>query len=373
MAGLCAAARARELGARPRVVEKGDRPGGSMLLSSCVVWRFRTLAEFRGECPTGDPVLQERIVDELDDAIAWLESLGAPVVTRGHTAETVFVRFDPRGLTDALVRAGIEPSLRTPLDESAAEPLVLATGGFQGDRALVAQHITPEARHLWLRANPWSAGDGLRAGLARGAGLSAGLDEFYGRNLPAPPAEVTPERFVALAQLYAEQALVVNESGEEFACGPYSWSQSDVVQATARQPRARAWYLLDARGLAAVARDGPVAARVEAAERAGGTVVRAHALGELAGSIGVPAVPDSPKLAEPPFVAVHVAAGITHTIGGLEIDARARVVDTAGAPIPGLFAAGVDAGGISTGGYASGLAAALVFGRIAAEEAVALT
>jgi len=36
----------------------------------------------------------------------------------------------------------------------------------------------------------------------------------------------------------------------------------------------------------------------------------------------------------------------------------------------GLFAAGADAGGISTGGYASGLAAALVFGRIAAESAL---
>jgi succinate dehydrogenase/fumarate reductase flavoprotein subunit len=36
----------------------------------------------------------------------------------------------------------------------------------------------------------------------------------------------------------------------------------------------------------------------------------------------------------------------------------------------GLYAAGADAGGISGGGYSSGLAAALVFGRIAAEEAL---
>ena len=39
MAGLCAAARARELGGAPVVHEKGSRAGGSMLLSSCVVWR----------------------------------------------------------------------------------------------------------------------------------------------------------------------------------------------------------------------------------------------------------------------------------------------------------------------------------------------
>ena len=38
--------------------------------------------------------------------------------------------------------------------------------------------------------------------------------------------------------------------------------------------------------------------------------------------------------------------------------------------VEGLFAAGADAGGISTGGYASGLAAALVLGRVATESAL---
>ncbi len=64
-------------------------------------------------------------------------------------------------------------------------------------------------------------------------------------------------------------------------------------------------------------------------------------------------------------VAVRVRPGITHTIGGLRVDGQARVVGT-----DGLFAAGADVGGISTGGYASGLAAALVFGRISAESAL---
>ncbi|HEV8686608.1 MAG TPA: FAD/NAD(P)-binding protein, partial [Gaiellaceae bacterium] len=51
MAGLVAAARARELGADVRVVEKGTRPGGSMLLSSCVPWRHVEWEGFRAECP----------------------------------------------------------------------------------------------------------------------------------------------------------------------------------------------------------------------------------------------------------------------------------------------------------------------------------
>src|SRR5262249_61556056 len=78
MAGLCAAARARELGASPTVFEKGDRLGGSMLLSSGVVWRYRTFDDFRRECPEGDPRLQRVIVERLDDAFDWLQSLGAP-------------------------------------------------------------------------------------------------------------------------------------------------------------------------------------------------------------------------------------------------------------------------------------------------------
>jgi predicted oxidoreductase len=59
---------------------------------------------------------------------------------------------------------------------------------------------------------------------------------------------------------------------------------------------------------------------------------------------------------------------VTHTIGGLRIDARARVLDDAGVPLPGLHAAGADAGGVFTGGYGSGLAAALVLALAAAED-----
>ena len=61
MAGLVCAARARELGLRPRLIEKGRRPGGSMLLSSGVVWRHLEWAQFRAECL--DLVIVERRLD----------------------------------------------------------------------------------------------------------------------------------------------------------------------------------------------------------------------------------------------------------------------------------------------------------------------
>ena len=73
----------------------------------------------------------------------------------------------------------------------------------------------------------------------------------------------------------------------------------------------------------------------------------------------------------PPFVAVEVAPAITHTVGGLAVDGGCRVLRRPDArPIPHLYAAGVEVGGVSAGGYTSGLAAALVFGKTAAESAV---
>ena len=341
MAGLAAAAHARQLGGRPVVLEKGTRAGGSMLLSSCVIWRYREWEDFRDECPTGDERLQRVVWEGLDDGVAWLESLGAPVVEHGTgNPRTLGKRFDPRGLTETLVRAAADVRL----GETAEDATILATGGFQGDLGLVDEHVHPGGR-LRLRANPWSSGDGLRFGLARGAELSEGMDEFYGRNMP--DADFSEDEFVPFAQLYGRFADVYNQRGEKFFEGEVSWSENDLVQATARQPDGHAWYVLGDAALEQHVRDRTVADMVALA----------------------PTKTDPSELpfAAPPGakVAVRVRPGITHTIGGLRIDERARVVGT-----EGLYAAGSDVGGISTGGYASGLAAALVFGRIAAESAL---
>jgi fumarate reductase flavoprotein subunit len=350
MAGLAAAARLRELGVDAAVLEKGRRPGGSMLLSSCVVWRFREWDDFRTECPAGDERLQRTVWEGLDDAIDWLGSLGAPVVwDETGNPRTVGKRFDPAGLTEVLTRRArsLDTYTCVHMPTDTTDATILCTGGFQGATELVESYINP-AGPLRLRANPWSTGDGLRAGLERGAALSAGMNEFYGRNMP--DADFTAADFVPQAQLYGRLARVFNEHGDEFFTGEVSWSENDLVQATAQQPNARAWYVLDDAALAERVRDRTVAEMVAAA-------------------------PTAVDPAELPFptppnarIAVRVAPAITHTIGGLAVDECARVLREDGTVIDGLFAAGADVGGISTGGYASGLAAALVFGRIAAES-----
>jgi fumarate reductase flavoprotein subunit len=342
MAGLAAAARARELGADVVVREKGERPGGSMLLSSGVIWRYRDWDRFRSECPGGEPQLQRVVWEGLDDALAWLESLGAPVLARETgNAVTTGIRFHTKGLTETLARRAGAIRLEDPLTELPSEvPVILATGGFQGSPELVRRHITPEADNLVLRANPWSAGEGLGLALARGATVSDGLDEFYGRNLAAAP-QIPAEKFVELAQVYANHAVVENLRGERYEAR--TWSEIDVVQWTARQPGARARYAVSDDALGERVRERTVADVIEAARRAGAPVER-----------------------RPGKTVVEVVAGITTTLGGVRVDERARAAE-------GLYVAGADAGGISTGGWSSALASALVFGRLAAEEALSVS
>jgi succinate dehydrogenase/fumarate reductase flavoprotein subunit len=319
MAGLVAAARARQLGADVRVLEKGDRAGGSMLLSSGVIWRYHDFEEFRRQCPGGDPSLQRLVWERLDDALDWLERLGAPVVERDtERSFTTGRRFEPRGLTRVLVRATGELDLAaTGVPEA---PLIVATGGYPVRLA--------RERGLLVRSNPWSDGGGIDFALEGGAD-AAPSGEFYGRAMPGPVPE---GQLVAASQLYGRFARPVNDLGEEFFPGEPSWSENDLAQAIAAQPGGRAWYELDAAALE----------RPEVADR-------------------IPFAQETEPLPDG-GLRVRVWAAVTHTYGGVKVDERARAAD-------GVWVAGVDAGGISNGGYASGLAQALVLGLVAAEDA----
>ena len=324
MAGLVAAARARELGAEPVVYEKGTRAGGSMLLSSGFAWRYRSWEVFREQCPGGDPTLQKLILERFDDALDWLERQGVQLLTRetGNPL-TVGARFDPQQLVDALAR-----DIR--LGETTDEPTILATGGYPARLA--------RERGLLLRANRWSEGDGLDLALARGGSTAGDPEEFYGRAMPA--VDELPEKdFVRLSQLYGRYARVTAHDMSEQFEGPPTWSEVDLAQAIARWPHGLAWFSVDPADLETTVRDRTVGEMIEAAREA-----------------GAPVEEDDGR------IAVLVRAAVTQTLGGIRVDEDARVAD-------GLYAAGADVGGISTGGWSSGLATALVLGLIAAESA----
>jgi len=427
LAGLVAALRALELGSRVTLLEKGDRLGGSLVYSSGYIWSYRDLPTFRREAPGGDVTLQKLVLERLQADLNWLEDLGVPALTRETGNPITFgARFDPKRLVATLANrvdaSGGRILLQTALDGlekdcegrvdgvrvdsggarriEGSDAVILASGGFAANPELVRRYIIGGPGRMRVRAHPWSTGDGFLAALEAGALPSAGLDEFYGRNLPAPPADFPPERFVEVSQLYGRHAVAINRSGERYADEAADWSETALVRATARQPSLRAWYVLDAAGLRQRIRELPVERMVEAARSVGGTVLRAGTLKDLAeqlagqgvapanavrtleeynaavasgrtSELSPPRSDPAARVQEPPFVAVEVAPAITHTMGGLAVDEGCRVLGRPGdRPAPGLYAAGVEVGGVSVGGYTSGLAAALVFGGVAAASAV---
>lgn len=75
-----------------------------------------------------------------------------------------------------------------------------------------------------------------------------------------------------------------------------------------------------------------------------------------------------------PLYAIAMWPGVATTCGGPRRDARARVLDEAGEPIPGLYAAGGNGrvwGHLTQHG--GGLTDGLVFGAIAASDAMSAT
>jgi len=120
-----------------------------MLLSSGVIWRYRSLEGFREECPGGDAELQALIFEQLDERLDWLESLGATVTAlETSNPRTLGRRFLPGPLVEALLRRAENVHFGQPLDELDDLPVVLATGGFG---AALARRLS-----LPLRACPLS-------------------------------------------------------------------------------------------------------------------------------------------------------------------------------------------------------------------------
>ncbi|WP_254533087.1 FAD-dependent oxidoreductase [Natrinema gelatinilyticum] len=454
MAGLVAGVYATELGADVIVLEKGSRPGGSMYLSAGLVWSYETLAEARENVPGGDPTLQRVIVDGLDPAYDWLESLGVTVrepPVELPTGDTVTAptpgancgKIEPEEFTrlarEQIEEGGNEIFVDTPMtelrtDDGAvsgvvawnetgrleidADAVILATGGFQGNERLLQEYVTLAIDDLWLRANPWSTGDGLLVARDVGARTTGGMHTFYGHNLAAPPAEVTPDEFLELTQYYGPFTVALDEHGERFTDESESDLEHTLAQDTAREADGRAYYVFDADLYDdEVFSMGHIGTIVERSAEAGANVIRAESLTEFEEELyeasvdGTTAVETLKRFNEavrdgradrldpprtdhqrtvdtPPFYAVPVQPGITFTMGGIAVDENARVIHERRSPstvfgydnhdepleqvvIPGLYAAGVDVGNVNNRHYMGGLANALVLGRVAAENAVA--
>lgn len=428
-AGLATANRAVDLGGRVLLLEKGSRIGGSAALSAGILWTAPNREVLARIQPDGDPVLGPLVVDGYEQAVADVRAAGASVSeewtdhlewgrARKIDIEALFAAWSEKVtvaggvlltnvsdvdlLRDGRRVTGVSFRHSGEAHEASAHAIVLATGGFQGDPALKQMFIGDGADSIGVRSNPGSVGDGFRLGTTAGGAASRHLSAFYGHTLPSP-LPVDADVFLRLTLYFSAYGVLVNREGRRFT----DESLGDEVsnQRLVRQTRQRGVLIWDEtvqnqRALAEPYPSGMVLDRFSEAAAHGARAVEAPTLEELVDAVGEWGVdraalartledyrnaaagdrevaldaplPERPSpLGTAPFRALEVQPCITIPFGGLRVDGDSRVLDHDGRPIPGLFAAGADAGGTQDLRYVGGIIFGLVFGRRAADAALA--
>ena len=291
--------------------------------------------------------------------------------------------------------------LRTGLtDELLAPVVIIATGGWQNDLAFVRREWrgnVPAPAGLYSGAGQFATGSGIRLGREAGAATTR-MDHqvTFSTGLP-DPRDPTGTRAL-LSQ--NPSAIWVNSSGRRFIS---ETAPSKVADETVlKQSPATHWLVFDADGLRTLRiRDAVWLGNPEGILplKTAGLIRQADSISALAVAAGLPAAPlaatvqrwnasvmagsdadfsrfgpgrpdaTARELRTAPFYALQLFPMTRKSMGGLAIDADTRVVDTAGRPIPGLYAVGEVTGvaGIngSYGGEGTFLGPSVFLGRIA--------
>ncbi len=307
-------------------------------------------------------------------------------------------------------RAGSRERIR------ARRGVLLACGGFEHNQAMREAYLPAPTDSRFSAGSTGNEGDGIEAARRLGAELR-GMQRAWWCSTLRVPGECAPR--LSIFEKSMPGNYTVNRAGRRIA------NESQNYQLFVRQQHERHKAGEDCDPLFMVfdaehRRKYPVGpllpgkflpdALVNRNWFSSGFVTRAQTLAELAEKTGIDAVgleetakrvcdfarqgkdPDFDRgasvhdrhygdpacepnpclgpLSKPPFYAIRIDPGDFGTAGGLATDARARVLSEAGAPIPGLYAAGNCAAGILTTypGPGATLGPAMVFGFIAGRE-----
>ena len=365
-----------------------------------------------------DPALVQALAENSADAILWLKEIGADMpsvssfggasVKRIHRPVNAEGKVVPVGefivpvLEQNLKDRGIEVLLNTTatqiiMEDGAAvgivatgktgntitihaKAVVLATGGFGANHEMV-ESLRPDLKGFMSTNASGAQGQGLEMAQEAGAAV-VDLDQIQ-----IHPTVQADTAALITEGLRGDGAILVNQEGQRFY--DEVSTRDKVSAAEIAQTGSASWLIVDSRMAEA---SSVIQGYINQ-----GITVTGNTYEELAEEMGIdPAAfaetmetwngyvaqkndPDFGRtsFANPldtaPYYAIHVTAGVHHTMGGVKINTNAQVIGTDGAVIPGLFAAGEVTGGVHGGNRLGGNAVAdfVIFGRIAGQSAAA--
>lgn len=372
------------------------------------------------------------LADNAVPTIGWLQSHGVEFVTPVYYLSAGPSRIQPVGggsaiiekLLDAARRAGVKVRYESPVNRLLmaeghritgvdihtgdgvtttldADAVVLASGGFQGNPAMMRAHFGPDARTLRLISpgTRFDTGDGIRLATDQGASVSG---DWNGMHIE--PIDPRSQHSAPVVLVYP-YGIAVDQHGRRFF-DEGSGLMHETWEALARdiqfaRPKGIAYAILDSRlfeidGYERAIRSDVPPYQAESVEGLAAQIgVPAGNLRETinafnAAATGDPARFDAarcdglaasselkpPKsnwaraITKPPFLAYPMVGAIAYTFGGLATNEKAEVLCERG-PMPGLYAAGETTGHFyGTAPNAVAVLRALVFGKIAGREAV---
>jgi succinate dehydrogenase/fumarate reductase flavoprotein subunit len=342
------------------------------------------------------------------------------------------------GLLKGLLDRGIEPLLSTSAKEllveegrvvglraerdgkefviSAKRGVILASGGFEWSRDLVARFLGGVVTHP--NSPPGNEGDGLKMAMALGADLGNMNEAWWCPSVDVPGEEYDGKQLhrgdFAIRSL--PHSIIVNRKGIRFVNEAHNYN--DMMKpflsfdpVAYERPNLPAWLVIDQQfvekyALLTVVPGMPIPE----------WIVRADSLADLGQKIGVDANglaqtvarfnqqarrgvdddfgrgsslydhfygdpdhkpnPNLGTIEKGPFYALQVHLGAIGTKGGARVDTHAQVLHVRGVPIVGLYAAGNVMAGITGPGYPGAgatIGTAMTFGYIAGRSAARAT
>ena len=289
--------------------------------------------------------------------------------------------------------------------EVRAKAVVIAAGGFEANSEMRTRYLGPGWDLAKVRGSRFNTGDGIKMALDIGAmpyGNWSGCHAVgWDRNAPEFGDLAVGDGFQKHSYPFS---IMLNANGERFVdegADFRNYTYAKYGRVILNQPNQFAWQIFDKKTqhllrdeyrIRQVTKvqadtieelvqklDDVDAAKALTTIRAYNAAVRTDIPfnpnvkdGRHTDGLAIPKSNWANTIDEPPFQAFAVTCGVTFTFGGLKVDDNGRVIDTEGAPIPGLFAAGETTGGMFGPCYAGGGASignAIVFGRVAGANA----